>query len=107
MGPQRTARGAINRDSDAALVAATRRGETHAFAELVLRHKQRVFAVVQRITKNREDSEDVIQESFHKAFLHLDGFQEKSEFSTWLVRIAMNEAFMVLRRKRRAVEVLP
>ncbi len=97
----------LRQDSDGALVAATKRGDTQAFEELVLRHKQRVLAVAQRITNNWEDSEDVAQESFHKAFLHLDGFQEKSRFSTWLTRIAMNEAFMLLRRRRGVVEVLP
>jgi len=97
----------INKDSDGALVAATRRGDTQAFEELVLRHRQKVLAVAQRITNNWEDAEDVAQESFHKAFLHLDAFQEKSRFSTWLTRIAMNEAFMLLRRRRGVVEVLP
>jgi RNA polymerase sigma-70 factor, ECF subfamily len=97
----------ISTDSDGALVAATRRGDTQAFEELVLRHKQRVLAVAQRITNNREDAEDVVQESFHKAFLHLNTFQERSRFCTWLTRIAMNEAFMLLRRRRGVVEVLP
>jgi RNA polymerase sigma-70 factor, ECF subfamily len=97
----------INKRPDSALVAATKRGDTQAFEELVLRHRQRVLAVAQRITNNREDAEDVSQESFHKAFLHLDAFQEKSRFSTWLTRIAMNEAFMLLRRRRGFVEVLP
>src|SRR5467141_4081079 len=97
----------INKDSDGALVAATKRGDTQAFEELVLRHKQRVLAVARRITNNREDAEDVAQQSFHKAFLHLDAFQEKSRFSTWLTRITMNEAFMLLRRKRGIFEVLP
>jgi len=49
----------------------------------------------------------VVQESFQKAFLHLDAFQEKARFSTWLTRIALNEAYMVLRRRRRVLEVLP
>jgi RNA polymerase sigma-70 factor (ECF subfamily) len=97
----------INECSDNALVAATKRGYTQAFEELVLRHRQRVLAVAQRITNNREDAEDVAQESFHKAFLHLDAFQERSRFSTWLTRIAMNEAFMLLRRRRGVVESLP
>ncbi len=97
----------LRQDSDGALVAATKRGDTQAFDELVVRHKQRVLAVAQRITNNREDAEDVAQESFHKAFLHLDAFQEKSRFSTWLTRIAMNEAFMLLRRRRGVVESLP
>jgi RNA polymerase sigma-70 factor (ECF subfamily) len=97
----------IDKQSDGTLVAATKRGDTKAFEELVLRHRQRVLAVAQRITNNREDAEDVAQESFHKAFLNLDAFQEKSRFSTWLTRIALNEAFMLLRRKRRVFEVLP
>ena len=97
----------VDKDSDAALVAATKSGETHAFEELVVRYERRVFAVAQRITNNREDAEDVVQESFHKAFIHLGDFQEKSRFSTWLIRIAMNEAFMLLRRRRGVLEVLP
>src|SRR5229473_6440821 len=95
----------ISKNSDGAVIAAAKRGDTQAFEELVLRHKQRVLAVAQRITNNREDAEDVAQETFHKAFLHLDAFQEKSRFSTWLTRIAMNEAFMLLRRRRGIVEV--
>jgi RNA polymerase sigma-70 factor, ECF subfamily len=97
----------INKDSDGALVSAAKRGNTRAFEELVLRHKQRVLAVAQRITNNLEDAEDVAQECFHKAFLHLGSFQEKSRFSTWLTRIAMNEAFMLLRRRKGFLEVLP
>jgi RNA polymerase sigma-70 factor, ECF subfamily len=107
MERQLTGRGATNDDFDALLVAATKRGETHAFEQLVLRHEQKVFTAVQRITKNREDSDDVVQESLHKAFLHLDSFQEKSKFSTWLIAIALNEALMLLRRRRRCLEVLP
>jgi RNA polymerase sigma-70 factor (ECF subfamily) len=97
----------INKDSDEALVATAKRGDTRAFEELVLRYKHRVLAVAQRITKNREDAEDVAQETFLKAFLHRDDFQQKSRFSTWLTRIAMNQAFMLLRRKRGFFEVLP
>jgi RNA polymerase sigma-70 factor (ECF subfamily) len=95
------------KDSDGVLVAAARSGDDQAFEELVFRHKQKILAMAERITNNREDAEDVVQESFHKAFLHLDAFQEKSRFSTWLTRIAMNEAFMLLRRKRGFLEVLP
>jgi RNA polymerase sigma-70 factor, ECF subfamily len=96
-----------NEHSDGALVAATKRGNAQAFEELVLRHRQKVLAVAQRITNNWEDAEDVAQESLTKAYLHLDAFQEKSQFSTWLTRIAMNEAFMLLRRRRGVVEILP
>jgi RNA polymerase sigma-70 factor, ECF subfamily len=97
----------LDKDLDSALVTAAKRGNAQAFEEIVSRHKQKVLAVAQRITNNREDAEDVTQESFHKAFLHLDDFEEKSRFSTWLTRIAMNEAFMVLRRRRGCFEVLP
>lgn len=97
----------MDKDSDGVLLAAAKCGDTRAFEELVVRHERRVFVVAQRITNNREDAEDVAQESFHKAFLHLDDFQEKSRFSTWLTRIAMNEAFMLLRRRRAIFEVLP
>jgi RNA polymerase sigma-70 factor, ECF subfamily len=99
--------GGIDKDPDAALVTATKCGDVRAFEELVLRHERRVLALAQRITNNREDAEDVAQESFHKAFLHLDSFQEKSRFSTWLTRIALNEAHTVLRRRRGALGVLP
>jgi RNA polymerase sigma-70 factor, ECF subfamily len=96
-----------NKDSDGALVAAAKRGDSRAFEELILRYRQRVLALALRITQNREDAEDVAQESLQKAFLHLDTFQEKSLFSTWLIRIAMNEALQLLRRKRRVFQVLP
>jgi RNA polymerase sigma-70 factor, ECF subfamily len=94
-------------NSDGALVAAAKRGDTQAFEELVRRYTQRVLAVAQRITKNREDAEDVAQDSFQKAFLHLDDFEEKSRFSTWLTRIVLNEAFALLRRRRGVFEVWP
>jgi RNA polymerase sigma-70 factor, ECF subfamily len=97
----------INKDSDEALVAAAKRGDTQAFETLVLRHERTVLAVAQRITNNREDAEDVAQESLQNAFLHLGAFQEKARFSTWLTRIVMNQAFMLLRRRRGAIEVLP
>jgi len=97
----------INKDSDEALVAAAKRGDRQAFETLVLRHERTVLAVAQRITNNREDAEDVAQESLHKAFVHLGGFQEKSRFSTWLTRIVMNQALMLIRRRRGAIEVSP
>jgi RNA polymerase sigma-70 factor (ECF subfamily) len=97
----------VGQDSDGAFVAAAKRGDTHAFEKLVLRYKRRIFAMALRITNNREDAEDVVQDSFHKVFLHLGDFQEKSQFSTWLTRIAMNQAFMLLRRRRGVLEVLP
>ena len=95
----------MNKLSDSELVAATKCGNTEAFDQLVFRYGRRVLTVAQRIVNNREDAEDVAQESFHKAFRHISSFQGKSLFSTWLTRIAMNEAFMALRRRRRTFEV--
>jgi RNA polymerase sigma-70 factor (ECF subfamily) len=92
-------------ESDSTLVAATKNGESQAFEFLVKRHEAKTFSVAFRITRNREDAQDVVQQSFHKAFMHLDRFQEKSSFSTWLTRIVINEALMCLRRTRARREV--
>jgi RNA polymerase sigma-70 factor (ECF subfamily) len=96
-----------NKEFEASLVTAAKLGDPRAFEELVARHERRAFATAHRITGNREDAEDVVQESFHKAFRHLATFQEKARFSSWLTRIVMNEAYMLLRQRRRMMEVLP
>ena len=75
-----------------------------SFNKLVWRYEQRVLAVAQRITKIREDAEDVMQESFQKAFLRLHEFEERARFFTWLTRIAINESFMSIRRRHVGVE---
>jgi RNA polymerase sigma-70 factor (ECF subfamily) len=92
-------------ESDSTLVAATKNGENQAFEFLVKRHEARTFSVAFRITRNREDAQDVVQQSFHKAFMHLDRFQGKSSFSTWLTRIVINEGLMCLRKARARREV--
>jgi len=92
--------GVFREDPDSTLVAATKDGESQAFEFLVKRYEARTFSVAFRITRNREDAQDVVQQSFYKAFMHLDGFQEKSSFSTWLTRIVINEGLMCLRRNR-------
>jgi RNA polymerase sigma-70 factor (ECF subfamily) len=96
---------AFREKPDSTLVAAAKNGEGQAFDFLVKRHEAKTFRVAFRITRNREDAKDVVQESFLKAFMHLDGFQEKSSFSTWLTRIAINEGLMSLRRTRAGREV--
>ncbi len=83
-----------------ALVRAAKSGDISAFEQLVKRYDRNVFRLAQHITQNREDAEDVVQEAFLKAYQHLDGFQEQSKFYTWLVRIAVNESLMKLRRRR-------
>src|SRR5882757_7251691 len=90
---------------DAALVAAAKTGDAHAFELLVHRHEGRIFLLAQRMTRNREDAEDVVQQSFQKAFIHLRKFAGESLFSTWLTRIAINEALMLLRRRRGSREL--
>lgn len=83
-----------------ALVQAAKRGEVGAFEELVKRYDRNIFRIAQHITQNREDAEDVVQDAFLKAYENLDQFQGNSKFYTWLVRIAVNESLMKLRRRR-------
>jgi RNA polymerase sigma-70 factor (ECF subfamily) len=86
--------------TDEALVAAAKSGDDPAFWELWARHSNRVFKTAYGITGKREDAEDVIQEAWIKAYLHLNTFDGRAKFSTWLTRIAMNSSLMILRRKR-------
>src|SRR5262252_6136552 len=83
-----------------ALVQAAKKGDLEAFSELVNRYDRNVFRIAQHITQNREDAEDVVQDAFLKAYENLGQFQGQSKFYTWLVRIAVNEALMKLRRRR-------
>jgi len=83
-----------------ALVEAAKKGDIGAFEELVRRYDRNVFRIAQHITQNREDAEDVVQDAFLKAYGNLAQFQGQSKFYTWLVRIAVNEALMKLRRRR-------
>ena len=87
-------------DSDEKLVQSARSGNGSAFVELWRRHSSTVFRAVYRIVKNREDAEDLAQETFLKAFAHLQSFNGASKFSTWLVRIGINAALGELRRRR-------
>jgi len=85
---------------ESVLVNAARNGDVGAFEQLVRRYDRNVFRIAQHITQNQEDAEDVVQDAFLKAFQNLGQFQGKSKFYTWLVRIAVNEALMRLRRRR-------
>ena len=85
---------------DAALAARAQGGERSAFSELASRYAQRVYRTARHITKNDQDAEDVLQDAFLKAFSKLDQFHGDSLFSTWLTRIAVNEALMRLRKKK-------
>ena len=82
------------------LVAQSRERDTTAFNELVRRYEGKIFRLAQHVTQNREDAEDVLQETFLKAYEHLDQFKGDSKFYTWIVRIAVNQALMKLRRRK-------
>lgn len=85
---------------EAGLVAQARHGDNEAFGELAERYQRNIFRLAQNITQNREDAEDVLQETFLKAYEHLPEFEGHSKFYTWIVRIAVNEALMKLRKRK-------
>src|ERR1700745_1197977 len=91
--------------SEDQLIAAAKSGRRAPFGELCERHMKKVSCVTRRITRNREDAEDAAQECFLNAFVHLNDFDGKSQFATWLTRIAINAALMKLRKNRRSREV--
>jgi RNA polymerase sigma-70 factor, ECF subfamily len=85
---------------ESALVAQAKAGDQNAFAELVNRYERKIYRLAKNITRNDEDAEDVLQDAFLKAYTHLDNFKGDSKFYTWLVRIAVNEALMRLRKRK-------
>ena len=82
------------------LVDRAKQGDTAAFTELVNRYERNIFRLARHITEHEEDAEDVLQETFLKAYSNLNQFQGASKFYTWLVRIAVNESLMKLRRRK-------
>jgi RNA polymerase sigma-70 factor (ECF subfamily) len=85
---------------DVALVERAKAGDTAAFEVLISQYQRQIFRTANHITQNREDAEDITQDVFFKAFQKLDQFQGNSKFSTWLVRIAVNESLMRLRKRK-------
>ena len=92
-------------EGEEALVIAAKNGNDHAFETLVERYRRRMLTVALRLTRAQEDAEDITQLGFQKAFVHLHTFEGKSSFSTWLTRITVNEALMLLRRGRGRREI--
>ena len=90
---------------DVGLVHASKSGDIAAFEELVKRYDNKLLRIAQHVTHNLEDAQDAVQEAFLKAFQKLEQFQENSKFSTWLVRIAINQSLMKLRKQHRKSEV--
>ena len=82
------------------LVNRARAGDAAAFNSLVERYERKIYRLAKNITQNDEDAEDVLQDTFLKAYEHLPDFQGNSKFYTWLVRIGVNEALMKLRKRK-------
>src|ERR1700685_2934501 len=93
----------MNDDLD--LVHASKNGDVTAFEQLVKRYDRKLFRIAQSVTHNREDSQDAVQEAFLKAYQNLGQFREDSQFSTWLIRITVNQSLMKLRKQRATKEV--
>ena len=91
--------------SDETLVSRAKSGDANAFVELSKRHADQVYQSTYRVTRNQQDAEDALQDSFLRAFTHIKDFQERSSFCTWLTRIAINSALMILRKKRNSSEI--
>jgi RNA polymerase sigma-70 factor, ECF subfamily len=92
-------------NSDLDLVHASKNGDVAAFEQLVKRYDRKLFRIAQSVTHNREDSQDAVQEAFLKAYQHLAEFRGDSQFSTWLIRITLNQSLMKLRKQRTTKEV--
>jgi len=92
--------------SNEMLVSMAKSGDVNAFVELIKRHANKVFQATYRVTRNRQDAEDALQDAFMNAFTHIRNFEGRSSFSTWLTRIAINSALMILRKKRNCQEIL-
>src|SRR5215470_1457933 len=90
---------------DLDLVHAAQDGDMYAFEELVDRYDRKLLRIAEHITRNREDSQEAVQDAFLKAFQHIGDFREDSQFSTWLIRITVNQSLMKLRKLRTTKEV--
>jgi RNA polymerase sigma-70 factor, ECF subfamily len=90
---------------DLYLVHASKNGDVTAFEQLVKRYDRKLLRIAQSVTHNREDSQDAVQEAFLKAYQHLAAFREDSQFSTWLIRITVNQSLMKVRKQRAIREV--
>jgi len=95
----------VSPSDESELVRKAKAGDAQAFTTLVSRYQRKIFRLAKNITRNDEDAEDVLQEAFLKAYEHLDTFEGNSKFYTWIVRIAVNEALMKLRKRRGDREV--
>jgi len=87
------------------LLTSAKSGKGQAFEDLCKNHRKKILQTTYRITRNREDAEDALQDSLLRAFLHIQEFDGRSSFATWLTRIAINSSLMILRKKRATQQV--
>jgi len=86
--------------TDQSLVSAAMAGDVTAFYALCRLHSPRLFCTIRQITRNHEDAEDALQDALLRAFVHLKSFDGRAQFATWLTRIALNSALMILRKRK-------
>jgi len=94
-----------NRLNDGSLVLRAKNEQSTAFATLSDQYKEQLFRFAHRITRTREDAEDAVQDTLLRAFVHMGDFEGRSSFGTWMTRITINSALMILRRKRTSLEI--
>jgi len=94
-----------NRLNDGSAVLAAGNETSTVFATLSDQYRKKLFRAAHRVTRTREDAEDAVQDTLLRAFVHLDDFEGRSSFGTWLTRITINSALMILRRKRTSLEM--
>jgi RNA polymerase sigma-70 factor, ECF subfamily len=100
-----SAAGDLRTWTEGQLIAAAKTGRSAPFGELCERHIKKVFGVIHRIMRNREDTEDAVQDCFLNAFAHIKDFDERSRLATWLTRIAINAALAKIRKNHRKREI--
>jgi RNA polymerase sigma-70 factor, ECF subfamily len=96
-----------NGESDSHLVEKTKKGDTSAFEKLIAQHSRKVYFSVLRITQNRADTEDVMQEALLNAYTHISTFEGRARFHTWFTTIAINQALMCLRKRKKHCASIP
>ena len=90
----------MEKQSDSYYISAVQAGDTESFAPLVERYSDMLYALLCRLLQDEEDAADLLQDTFVKAFRHIGRFDGRSSFSTWIYRIAYNEAIDHLRRRK-------
>jgi RNA polymerase sigma factor (sigma-70 family) len=94
-----------NRLNDGSVVLAARNEHSTVFATISHQYRERLFRAAYRLTRTREDAEDAVQDTLLRAFVHMGNFEGRSSFGTWLTRITINSALMILRRKRTSLKI--